>query len=162
MEINASRQKLTRIIACIVTGSIFALGVWVAAYSRIKLQYMGEYALGSGFLPFWLGILISILSTIIFVQTLRGKYDRLVNIIPAKRNLIAIVLYIVISCITVLLLRLLGMHICSFIFLLATMKLVECQPWKLSIITAAVGSVGIYLFFDVLFNVNFPVGVFGF
>lgn len=162
MEISENRKKQIRVIGCVTSGALFLIGVGVIVYSRIKLPYMGKYALGSGFLPFWLGILICILSAIIFVQTLRGKYDQIKDIIPKKKNGLCIILYILISCITVFLLKTLGMHICSFIFLLFTMKLVEGQSWKTSLITAAVGSVAIYLLFDVLFNVNFPVGIFGF
>ncbi len=162
MEISETRKKQIRIIGCIASAILFLLGIGVIIYSRVELPYMGKYALGSGFLPFWLGVLICILSAIIFVQTLRGKYDAVKDIIPKKANGICIVLYIIIRCITVCLLKVLGMHICSFIFLLFTMKLVEKQSWKMSLITAVIGSISIYLFFDLLFGVNFPVGIFGF
>lgn len=154
--------KRGRLLGCVVISFIFALGVFTIIYSALKLPYRGSYSLGSGFLPLWLGIFICALSALLFVQTLMGKYDKLTNILPSKENGLRIIFYIVISCVTVSLLRTLGMHICDFIFLLATMKLVESRSWKMSLLTALIGSVSIYILFDLLFNVNFPVGIFGF
>ena len=42
------------------------------------------------------------------------------------------------------------------------MKLVEKQSWKLTILTAVIGTVLLYLIFAVAFKINFPVGVLGF
>ena len=63
---------------------------------------------------------------------------------------------------TIIFMPTLGMNICIFIYLLLTMKLVEKQPWKLTILTAVIGTVVLYLVFAVAFKINFPVGILGF
>ena len=138
------------------------LGAVVSVFSLTNLEFMGAYCIGSGFLPFWYGLLIAGISLILMINTLRGKYDVLKSGLPDKEELVIMLTLIVIIIGTIIFMPTLGMNMCIFIYLLLTMKLVERQSWKLTILTAVFGTLAIWLVFDVAFKINFPTGILGF
>ena len=56
------------IVAGLLCG-LFAV-LWIA--TALGLPYLGDYAPGSGFLPFWLGVCLLVLSAIYIVTSLRA------------------------------------------------------------------------------------------
>ncbi len=158
-EKTMGKKKISSLIAEAV---FLILGLVVSIFSLTNLDFMGAYCIGSGFLPFWYGVLIALMSAVLIINTLRGKYDGSKDTLPDWEELRNMLVLLVIIIGTIVFMPTLGMNICIFCYLLLTMKLVEKQSWKLTILTAVIGTVLLYLIFAVAFKINFPVGVLGF
>ena len=162
MENNKGTMSKMKICSLIAEACFFILGVTVSLFSITNLDFMGDYCIGSGFLPFWYGLLIAVMAVFLIINTLRGKYDNSKSVLPDREELRNMLVLLAIVIGTIIFMPTLGMNICIFIYLLLTMKLVEKQPWKLTILTAVIGTIVLYLVFAVAFKINFPVGILGF
>lgn len=159
---RSGRPMSTTEKGSIVIGIIFfILGVAIIISAALGLEYMMAYCLGPGFLPFWYGIALTGLSIAVVIQTLFGEYEHSKSTFPVRedRLIMAILLAIVVG--TIIFMKVLGMVISIAIYLLLTMKFVERQSWKLSVLTSLIGTAVIYLVFCVGFRINFPAGIFG-
>lgn len=147
----------------IIAGIIFFIfGSAICIYSILTLDYMMEYSLGPGFLPTWCGAILAVLSIAVVIYGVRGTRSGSKNSLPVYEDLVVLGKLLLIVVGTVIFMKIVGMVASIAIYLLLTMKFVEKQPWKLSLLTALVGTLCIYLVFAVAFKVNFPVGILGF
>lgn len=147
----------------IIAGIVFLLlGIAISVYSLLNLQYMMAYSLGPGFLPIWYGVILSVLSVLVIIRALQGKYDNAKGAFPAREDRIVMLILLMIVVGTIIFMRFFGMVLSIAIYLLLAMKFVEGQSWRMSILTSLIGTVCIYLIFCVGFKINFPTGVLGF
>jgi hypothetical protein len=144
-----------------VTGAV--LLVLALAFSVAALRnhtYWGENGPGPAFLPFWLGLVMALLATLLLVGALRSR-DAGQAWLPRGDGLRRLALVIGASVAFVVLLPLLGMALSTALFIVALMRLLERHRWMLSL-AVAIGITALnYLVFTYWLKVPFPVGVFG-
>ena len=132
--------------------------VWIVQSGR--LPYWGEFAPGSGFLPFWLGALLVALSAAFLVLSLvRPAEGPEPATGPGQRRVLAIVLGLF-ACIAVL--EWVGFVAAISAYLLFLAAWVERRPWSEAVAVAVGAAAGLWLVFGYWLRVPLPVGPWGF
>lgn len=135
--------------------SVFYLSYSVTHYKLGTVRMPKE-----GFLPLLLGIGMVGLSGFLFIQSLAGKGDAK----NVKLNIpwLRFAGMIAVSLAYAMLLTTLGYCVCTFLFLLAVLKLAKLEGWKLPLIISLVCAAAFYLLFKVALGVMLPAGILGF
>lgn len=138
---------------------LLVLSVFYLSYS------LTHYKLGTvrmpkeGFMPLLLGIGMVALSGFLTIQSLMGKGDA--KNVQLKLPWMRFAGMIAASFAYALLLNTLGYCICTFLFLLAVLKLAKLEGWKLPLVVSLVCAVAFYLLFKVALGVMLPAGILG-
>ena len=149
-------DQITGIIVLIFSG-------FVIEESWRMPQQSATFGPGVGFLPFWLGILMATLSILLIVTAWRRTTDSTKKtILPRRQALIAIVLVLTGLAVYILLLELLGFLVDTMLFTAFLLSVVMREKWKMTLLIALITSVGLYVIFRVLLEVNLPKNMFGF
>ncbi len=146
-------EKLVNLFLLVL--SVFYLSYSVTHYKIGTMRMPKE-----GFLPLLLGIGMVALSGFLFIQSLAGKGDA--KKVQLNLPWLRFAGMIVVSFAYALLLNTLGYCICTFLFLLAILKLAKLEGWKLPLIISLVCAVAFYLLFKVALGVMLPAGILGF
>lgn len=146
-------EKLVNLFLLVL--SVFYLSYSVTHYKLGTVRMPKE-----GFLPLLLGIGMVGLSGFLFIQSLAGRGDAK----NVKLNLpwLRFAGMIGASLAYALLLNTLGYCVCTFLFLLAILKLARLEGWKLPLIISLACAVAFYLLFKVALGVMLPAGILGF
>lgn len=83
-------------------------------------------------------------------------------VLPGRQALIAIVLVLTGLAVYILLLELLGFLVDTMLFTAFLLSVVMREKWKMTLLIALITSVGLYVIFRVLLEVNLPKNMFGF
>jgi putative tricarboxylic transport membrane protein len=137
-----------------------ATGLLFAIYSRsVDIGTMEEP--GPGFLPFWGGVLLIAMSVTLIGKAFFKKYEEGEPFFPEgdswKRvlsTLTALVFYN-------FLLEPLGFVLVTFLFVALLVKYIFPQSWLMTIVTAALSTLGAQLIFVNLLEIQFPKGLLG-
>lgn len=145
-------EKLVNLFLLLV--SVFYLSYSLTHYKLGTVRMPKE-----GFMPMLLGIGMVGLSGFLFIQSLAGKGDAK----NVKLNLpwLRFAGMIAVSLVYALTLNTLGYCVCTFLFLLAILKLAKLEGWKLPLIISLVCAVAFYLLFKVALGVMLPAGILG-
>jgi len=141
-------------------------GVWLVLGLAVCIEAwrltVGDFTRpGPGFLPFWAGALLALLSLISLIQTMAEKPDEEpsvwagVNIAKLGLVMLALLLYVV-------LLDTLGFLVCTFLLLLFLFRVVEPYRWYIVLLASALSLASVYILFVRLLEVRLPSGVLGF
>ena len=126
-------------------------------------QQGSEFGPGVGFLPFWLGVAMSILSVLLILNTLRRPAGPAKStIFPARQAIIAISLVLTSLAGYILLLEVFGFLADTMFFTAFLLGIVEREKWKMTLLIALLTSAGLYIVFRLLLGVTLPVNRFGF
>lgn len=139
---------------CLLFLSVFYLSYSLTHYKLGTVRMPKE-----GFMPLLLGIVMVALSGFLTLQSFLGKGDA--KHVKLQLPWLRFAGMIAASLAYALLLNTLGYCICTFLFLLAVLKLAKLEGWKLPLIIALVGSVAFYLLFKVALGVMLPAGILG-
>jgi hypothetical protein len=146
-----------RVANMIAALCIALLGVTVVALAR-QLPYDAEYGPGPGFLPFWLGVALVILSAFLLRDAWRIKAlidattDDNVGGSPAFLQfspgaLIPWLIFLASSVIVAVFFEQLGFALATGLFMLVTMRWVARQGWLSTIAMAVITPAVLYLAF---------------
>lgn len=140
-----------------VAALVFTLGALVAWDSyRIGASW-GSDGPQSGYFPFYIGFLICICSTVVFVQALlRMRTDRAVFVTRGQLKQVMVILLPSVA--YVLGVQLIGIYVSSAVFILLFMKIAGKYSWLRSVIVAAVVSVSAFVMFEIWFKIPLPKG----
>ena len=138
---------------------LLALSVFYLSYSVTHYKIGTMRVPKEGFLPLLLGIGMVCLSGFLFIQSLAGKGDA--KNVQLKLPWLRFAGMIAASFAYAMLLNTLGYCICTFLFLLAVLKLAKLEGWKLPLIIALVCAAAFYLLFKVALGVMLPAGILG-
>lgn len=140
---------------------LLASGTAFSAGALKYYTYWGPGGPGSAFLPFWLGVIMSVLAGLLLVSALRSR-DPGAEWLPQGegRRRLAVVLGVTIA--LVALLNVVGMILATALFLIVLMRVLDRKPWPLTLSVAAATAGFNYLVFTYWLRVPFPVSVFGF
>ena len=118
----------------------------------------------AGFLPFWLGMLLAVFATILFVSAWRRQATEKDNnaIFPGKQALLAITLVLVGLAVYILLIEILGYLADTFLFIVFLMKVVEREKWPMTLMVAVGTTAVLFLTFQFLLKITLPSNMFGF
>ena len=138
-----------------------AIGVYIAMEGwELELGTLNEP--GSGFILFWIGVIMSVLSVSLAVTTLIGSGGETVGQLwqnPRWRKVGLLLFYLVIY---TLVLEPVGFIISTVILLILLFKTVEPQSWTTAIVGALLTTAFTYTVFGIGLGTQFPNGIFGF
>jgi putative tricarboxylic transport membrane protein len=119
---------------------------------------------GAGFLPFWLGILLAVLATILFVTNWKREATEKDSeaVFPGKKALFAITLVMAGLAAYIQLIEVLGYLVDTFLFVLFLVKVVERETWRLTLTVAVSTTAVLFVTFQILLKITLPSNMFGF
>jgi len=140
-------------------GGVFVLilGLAVIFFSS-QLTYYSEFGPGPGFLPLWIGIVITVCAVYVIFDLLRKHGGKEEFFKPRTRLGFQIFITIII---TFLLLPLLGFAIGLAFFIGVTMRMMGKHRWVLCGLTAIVTAIGIHFIFISWLTIPLPRGLIG-
>jgi hypothetical protein len=151
------------LISCITLFILAALIILETVFT-MPLGRIGKP--GPGFLPFWLGIILALLSAILWVETAWRKQQpikRQVQPSSGGRRWPRNVLWTTIAILAYsLLLEYLGFLICTFFLLLFLFGIIGKQKWWVVLSGSFLVAFVCHLLFKVALQVQLPRGIFGF
>ncbi len=118
---------------------------------------------GAGFLPFWLGALLALLSLLLIVDTFRRSVVPAPKpVFPSGKMLLTLCAAMASLAVYILTLEILGFLLGTGLLTAFLLGVVEREKWYTTILVAVLNSAGLYLVFQILLGVNLPTNRFGF
>lgn len=136
-----------------------AFGLFIA-FEGYRLELGTLRAPKPGFLVFWGGIALSILSLVLLIQTFLSKKTDKMTIWRKDLQLRKVLKLTVVLFFYAIVLRGLGFLLSTFLLLLYLFKGLEPQRWRVALMLSIVATVLCYLVFGVFFELRFPEGIF--
>jgi len=146
-----------------VTGIIIlAFSLAVMEGSR-RLPPSGTFGPGAGFLPFWLGALMAVLSVMLIVTANRRPGTAPRDPLFSNPWVLAPVLFTVGGLAAyILLLERMGFLLATALLSAFLLGVVERETWSKSVLVAVLNSVALYVIFRLVLGVSLPRNAFGF
>ena len=145
-----------------ITGAaLLALAIAFSAGALKKHDYWAPNGPGPAFLPFWLGLVMAVLATLLLVGALRSKEPG-EDWVPRGDGLRRLAVVVGLTIALVAALNLVGMVIGTVLYMVALMRLLDRMPWRLALMVALATAAFVFLVFSFWLKVPLPVGVFGF
>lgn len=139
---------------------VFSLAVMEGAR---RMPPSGTFGPGAGFLPFWLGVAMAILSITLLVNATRGPV-RASDASPFPRGhaIVAILETAGALAAFILLLETLGFLLSIALLTAFLLRIVERMGWPTTVTVAIANSAGLYVVFRMLLGVSLPKNILGF
>ncbi|MBI4964416.1 MAG: tripartite tricarboxylate transporter TctB family protein [Desulfomonile tiedjei] len=142
---------------------LIADGFWLVLAVAVCVESwslgIGEFTSpGPGFLPFWAGVLLGLLSLISLVQTATEKAKEEPSV-WAGVKILKLGLVILTLLLYVALLNTLGFFLCTFLLLLFLFRAVEPYRWHVVLLASILSLAAVYVFFVLLLDVRLPSGI---
>ncbi len=147
----------TVVVDLVVAVMIFALGALVIYDSNRLGSSWGADGPQAGYFPFYIGLLVCISSTVVFVQSLlKLKHDQQMFVsIPQLKQVLVI---LVPSTAYVLGVQLIGIYVSSVVFIGLFMRIFGKYSWlRSALVSLAVGVIA-FLLFEIWFKIPLPKG----
>jgi putative tricarboxylic transport membrane protein len=128
-----------------------------------KMTLFVEFAPGYGFFPFWLGVLMALLSIMLLVDARRrpAEKDELAPI-PGREALIKVVLVLAGLGVYAFLMEITGYVVDTLLLVVLLLGVVEREKWQTTAFVAVLMTALLYLIFQVILGVSLPKGPLGF
>ena len=140
---------------------LLALAVAYAATAARRYTYWSATGPGSGFFPFWLGVALAVLATLLLVRAVR-QTDPGPAWLPRGHGARRLGAVVVATAIFIALLPWLGMTLATVLFLAVLLRALEGHTWRTTLGVAVGVAIANWAVFAVWLKVPFPVGVLGF
>lgn len=140
---------------------LLALAVAYAATAAGRYTYWTANGPGAGFFPFWLGVVLAVLSTLMLVSAVR-RPDPGTAWLPTGHGAARFVVVVAVTGVFIALLPVLGMVLGTAIFLGVLLRMLEGHSWRATLAVAVGAAVANWALFVQWLKVPFPVGVLGF
>ena len=149
-------EMITGIVLLVLSGLV----IWGAD----QMPPSSSFGPGAGFLPLWLGILLAVLATILFVTAWRRQATEkdAQSVFPGKQALFAIAAVLVGLAVYIFLIETLGYLVDTFLLIVFLMKAVEREKWPLTLIIAVATTAALFITFQILLKITLPSNMFGF
>jgi putative tricarboxylic transport membrane protein len=153
-------MKKAEMITGVVLLALSGFVIWGA----LEMPPSSSFGPGAGFLPFWLGLLLAVLATILFLSAWRRQATEKDNqsVFPGKQALIAIAAVMVGLAVYIFLIETLGYLLDTFLLIVFLMKAVEREKWPLTLTVAVVTTAALFFTFQILLKITLPSNMFGF
>jgi hypothetical protein len=140
---------------------LLLFGVWFAAVALRNYTYWGTAGPGSGFFPFWLGLTMAILASLLLARAVREREPGPAWL-PRGRGAVRFLGVLGASVAFVALMPWLGMALGTVLFLVGVLRVLEGHSWPAAVGIAVGMAVANWAVFTWWLNVPFPPGVLGF
>jgi putative tricarboxylic transport membrane protein len=141
-----------------ISGLVLFILAIVLLFQARGLSIWGEDGPSEGFFPFVLSMLLGILSAVILIQAFvksRQASESIRILGPKKRKFFS---YIISFFIFGFIFSKVGYSVTLVTFLIFILRIVERQPWKLTLIVTVLSVICSYFAFDVFLKVSMPEG----
>ncbi len=147
----------------LITGIVLLVLSGYVIQEAWQMPASATFAPGSGFLPFWLGVVLAVFATILCVSAWRHQTTEKDGkpIFPGKQALLAITLVLVGLAGYIFLIEVLGYLVDTFLFIVFLMKVVEREKWLLTLMVAVVTTTALFLTFQLLLQIKLPSSMCG-
>lgn len=146
-----------------IAATVLLLVAAFVIYQSSQMTYQVEFAPGYGFFPLWLGILLAILSILLFVTARVRPGDQDENVeFPKREILINVVLILGGLALYAFLMEITGYVLDTLILVALLLGVVEREKWYKTLIAAVLMTAALYTIFEVILRVPLPKGIFGF
>jgi putative tricarboxylic transport membrane protein len=135
---------------------IFSILVCIESY---RLGIGSFYAPGTGFFPFWAGMVFGIFSLLLLVQTFIRARKR--EGISERIRWGSIILVLTSLFIYAIVLEKLGFIVSTLLFIAALLMIIEHKKWHIVTIIAIISTLVFYIVFQVWLQSNLPKGILG-
>jgi putative tricarboxylic transport membrane protein len=146
-----------------ITGVVvlmFSVFVMVGAW---RMPPSATFGPGAGFLPFWCGALLALLSFLLILSGVRRPVVAAAKaLFPRGRGLLALAALVAGLTAYILTLEVLGFLIGTGLLTAYLLGVVGKEKWSTAVVVAVLNSAGLYLVFQVLLGVSLPANRFGF
>jgi putative tricarboxylic transport membrane protein len=151
--------KRTKIIAG--TGALFWVAVGIlACYGATRLGLGSVTEPGPGFIFFWSGLILMILSFIVLADSVRSSDDKIQEM--GEMNWVKIVLVLVSLFFYAFFLERLGFVLTTFVLLSFLLGWSERTNWARSVEVASATALVSYAIFELWLKIRLPKGILGF
>jgi putative tricarboxylic transport membrane protein len=146
-----------------ITGIIVLIFSLAVMEGSRRMPPSATFGPGAGFLPFWLGVLMAVLSILLIITASRqpgGTPGR--SPLPNRRAAIAIAATVAGLAAFIVLVEPLGFLLATALLTAFLLRVVERERWRTTALVAAGNAVGLYVIFQILLGVNLPKNMLGF
>ena len=140
---------------------LLVLAVAYTATAAGRYTYWTATGPGSGFFPFWLGLVLAALSTLLLVSAAR-RPDPGPAWLPRGHGAARLVVVVIVTAAFIALLPVLGMVLGTAVFLGVLLRMLEGHSWRATLGVAVGAAAANWALFVLWLKVPFPVGVLGF
>ena len=146
-----------------ITGFIVLIFSLTLMEGSRRMPPSATFGPGAGFLPFWCGALLALLSVLLIIDAYRRpSVPSKKAIFPTGKILLSLGAVIVGLTAYILTLEFLGFLVGTGLLTAYLLGVVEKEKWRTTFLVAILNSAGLYLVFQVLLGVNLPANRFGF
>ena len=136
---------------------IFSMLICIESY---RLDIGSFHAPGTGFFPFWVGMVFGALSLLLLVFTFVREGKRAE--ISEKVRWRSIILVLASLFIYAVVLEKIGFVLSTLLFIGALLMIIERKKWHIVAIIALLSTLAFYIVFQVWLQSNLPKGILGF
>ena len=136
-----------------------AVGVLVC-YGATRLGLGSVTEPGSGFIFFWSGLILVLLSLVALAESLRGSEEGIPEV--GEMNWVKITLVLLSLLLYAFFLERLGFVITTFVLLSFLLGLIEETNWARAFGVASAAVLGSFSIFELWLKIRLPKGIFGF
>lgn len=147
-------KKTTSIVSSAV---VLLFSVVMLIYS-LQYPFESDIGPGPGLLPFWLSLILMVLSIAYMVVAVKGEDS--IEAMPTGKPLKEILFILICMVLYIFMLKYLGTVLAGTIFLFLLYR--KSYKWYIALLISLGASVALFLLFAKLLNVNLPVNMFGF
>lgn len=127
-----------------------------------RMPQSATFGPGSGFLPFWLGVLMALLALILLFNAWRRPSDsKEGSPFPGVKPLLRVVAVMAGLGFYISLMEVLGFLLNTFLFVAYLMGAVERERLPMTALTAFLTTAGLYIIFQVFLGITLPRNMFG-
>jgi putative tricarboxylic transport membrane protein len=140
---------------------LLALALAFGGGALKQYAFWGPTGPGPAFLPFWLGVAMALLATLLLVGAWHNS-DPGAAWLPGREGLRRLAIVVGVTVAFVALLNVTGMVLGTLLFLVVLMRFLDRCAWPLTLGVALATAAFIYLVFGRWLRVPLPVGLLGF
>jgi len=150
--------------ADVITGVVLLVLSGYVILEAWRMPPSATFGPGSGFLPFWLGVLLAVLAVILLGTAWRREATEKgrKSPFPGTKALISIGSVLASLAAYIVLLEVLGFLMDTFLYVAFLLGVVEREKWLMTLLVAVSTTAGLYLIFQVLLGITLPSNMFGF
>ena len=146
-----------------ITGIIVLIFSLVVIEGARRMPPSGTFGPGAGFLPFWLGVAMGVLSIILLVNASRERVQAASRPpFPTGRAVLSIVTTVGALAAFIFLLETLGFLLATGLLTAFLLRVVERERWVTTVTVAVANAVGLYIVFQKFLGVSLPKSGLGF
>lgn len=150
----------TNVVEAVVAAIVLVVGIVVVIQSRELGAGWTTDGPGSGYFPFYIGLIVSVSSAFLLYQAVFGK-NRNTDIFVDTKQLKLVLSVLVPAMVYVLFVQFLGLYVASAIYIALFMIVMGKYSWLRSVIAAVAVNTWFFLMFEVWFKVPLYKGSLG-